>query len=163
LIRVLLPRKERDRRAGLVGNFDVVDAAAADQRALARRRGQHVALARRREELDRASRGHGVGVVAVAGEGERAVGQREHESAVTDRVTVDHVAAHGHRQLGKAGCDSRDPHAESLRRTVAREHARRHALRQRLRLRRRQRCFVACITRHGCADGAAAREQRRNA
>ncbi len=127
-----LAAKERDRLAVLVLHVDIVDAVAADERTLARRRGQHVAFARRREKLDRASGRHRIGVVAVAGERERAVGQREHEPAVADRMAVDHVVAHGHRQLGEAGRDLRDPHAEAARRPVAREHARRHAFGQRL-------------------------------
>ena len=55
LIAIALAAEQRDRLAALVGDLDVVDAGAAARAALVRARGQHVALARRREEVDRCS------------------------------------------------------------------------------------------------------------
>ena len=68
---------------------------------------EHVAFVRRRQELDRAALRDRVAVVAVAGERERAVGEREDEAAVADRMAVQHVGAHRHRQLGAPGRDAR--------------------------------------------------------
>ena len=113
LMRVLLPRKSAMVDAALVAHLDVVHAVAPDLRVLARGRGQHVALVRGRQELDRAAVGDRVRVVAVAGERERAVGQREHEAAMADRVAVDHVGAHGHGELGLRRAHAHDAHAEA--------------------------------------------------
>src|SRR5262249_24688817 len=90
-------------------------------------------------EVDGAARGHCRLIVAVAGEGERAVGERKYEAAVTDGVAVEHVAAHRHRELGMTGADRGDSHPERLRGAVARVHALRDALGESLRLLLRQR------------------------
>ncbi len=131
---VALAAEQRDGLAALVGNLDVVDARAPGELALVRARGQHVARARRRGELDRAAGRHGVEIVAVARVRERAVGEREDEAAVADLVAVQHVGPHRHRELGEARADVRDADAERLRRRVARVHRLGDALGQRPRI-----------------------------
>src|SRR5947209_18170144 len=97
--------EERDALAALVGDLDVVDSGAAADAALLRDGRQYIAFVRRRDEIDRAARRHRRQVVAVAGKGERAIGEREDEAAVADGVAVQHVLANRHRQLSATGAD----------------------------------------------------------
>ena len=113
-------------------NFDIVDAGAPGRAALVRHGGQHVALTRRGDEVDRTPGRHGGQVIAIAGEREGTVGERENESAVADRVTIEHVGSHRHVELRVAGTDFAELHAERLRRAVARIHFGGHALGQHL-------------------------------
>src|SRR5580765_3762265 len=76
----------RDRRAIRTHHDQVVESGAAAEPALARYGGQRIASSRRRKEVDGDGRGDRGRSVAVAGESERAVGQREDEAAVTDAV-----------------------------------------------------------------------------
>ena len=71
---VALAAEQRDRLAALVRRPRRRRRRCARRAALVRARGQHVALARRRDELDRAARRDRVQIVAVARVGERAVG-----------------------------------------------------------------------------------------
>ena len=61
-------------------------------------------------------------VVAVAGEGERRIGEREDEAAVAGAVAVEHVGAHRHAQPRVARPHLLDHHAQALRGAVALEH-----------------------------------------
>src|SRR4030042_1910372 len=74
-----LAAEKRDPLAVLVADFNVVDAAAAGERALLADGGQHIADTRRRQVLDAAAGGDGIVVVAVAGIGKGGVGQSEDE------------------------------------------------------------------------------------
>ena len=60
------------------------------------RGGEAIAFAPGSEEIDGGARGHGDGVVRVAGERERAIRKREDEAAVADVVAVHHVRPHEH-------------------------------------------------------------------
>ena len=77
---------------------NVVDAEPTAQRLLLGLGDQHVAGADRRQELDRRAGGDRGAVAAVAGEGERRIGEREDEAAVAGVVAVEHVGAHRHPQ-----------------------------------------------------------------
>src|SRR5439155_19047575 len=99
--------------------------------ALVRDSGENVALARRRQIFDRAALRDRVEIVTVARERECAVGEREYEAAMADRVTVHHVAAYRHRERSPARLDLHDRHAQRARRAVACEHALRNAPRER--------------------------------
>ena len=55
----------------------------------------------------------------VPGKRERAISQRENESAVANRVPIQHVLAYDHGQFGAAGTHVRDADAERPRRRVA--------------------------------------------
>src|SRR5439155_21639652 len=138
---IRLAPEERDSLAVLVRHLYIVDPGAAADAALAGESRQTISLTRRCDEVDGTARRDGRQIVAVAGKRECAVGKREDEAAVADRVTIEHVLTHGHRQLGVTGTDGSDRHSHRLRSTIARVHRRRHALGERLRLLRR-RCGV---------------------
>ena len=80
-----------------------------------RGRGQPVAAAAGRQVGDRRLLRDRALVVAVAGEGEGAVGEGEDEAAMGDAVAIQHVVGDGHGERRLAGCDPLDPHAEALR------------------------------------------------
>ena len=113
---------------------DVVDAAAAAPRHLARGRGQPVAAMGRRDEGHRAVLRHGALVVAVAGEGEGRIGQREDVAAMAGAVAVGHLVGDGHRERRRARRDVFERHAEALRGAVLVPTWLRAGLRQRLRV-----------------------------
>src|SRR5207244_3857992 len=108
---IALAAKERDRFAALIRDFDIVDACPTRETALVRDSGENVALARRRQIFDRAALRDRVEIVTVARERECAVGEREYEAAMADRVTVHHVAAYRHRERSPARLDLHDRHA----------------------------------------------------
>ena len=139
---VALAAKQRDRPGVLIPDLDVVDTGAPAAAALDARGAQQVAGVRRRDVVDRAALRDRVPVVAVAGEGERAVGEEEDVAAVADRMTVEHVGSHGHRELGAAGRDALDAHAQRPGCGVVREHRAGDALGERLGFLRRQ-CRLA--------------------
>src|SRR5260370_40077833 len=112
---IRLAPEERDALAALVGHLDIVDPGAAADAALLGDGRQEIAFMRRCDEVDRAARSHRGQIVAVAGKRERAVGEREDEAAVADRVPVEHVLADGHRQLGVTRPYGTDHHPERLR------------------------------------------------
>ena len=91
----------RDAVGGVHG--DVVNPGAAGARPL--RGGRHQLLAEpgRAQVGDAAVLRHGALVVAVAGEGEGGIGEREDEAAVADAVAVHHVLAHPHRSVAWPG------------------------------------------------------------
>jgi hypothetical protein len=84
------------------GDRDVVDAVAAVARPHPGLGGEHVAAAARRDERDVRARRHRDRTPAVAGTGERCVGEREDHAPVADVVPVDHVVPDGQLRAGPA-------------------------------------------------------------
>ena len=114
-----LPAEQRDLAPVLVRHDDVVDARLAGQRPLHRFRHEHVARAARRQVIDRAAGAHGIEVMRITGERERAVGQHEDIAAVAGTVAIQHVLAHPHGHARVAGPDGVQRHAQRLARRVA--------------------------------------------
>ncbi len=80
----------------LAGHRDVVDPAAPVPGAFGGAGEQQVTLVRRTDEGDLATGGDGHRPVAVAGEREGGVGEQEHEAAVGDAMSVDHLGGDPH-------------------------------------------------------------------
>ena len=81
----------------------VVDPRATAQGSLLRGGDQDLALVGRLQEGDVEACGDRPYAAGVAGQREGAVGQGEDEAAMADRVSIEHVAAHGHRELRASG------------------------------------------------------------
>ena len=152
-----------DQLARLIAHRDVVDAAAPAKVHLARMRRQCVADLRRRDEADRALRGHHALIAAVAGEGEGGIGEGEHEAAVAHAVAIRHVGPHRHLEARLAG--------RRWRRCACRARARRgrsptsrpRRPRRALRIGRRSRpaTHASCAAPESCVGGRARRARDR--
>jgi hypothetical protein len=111
---VAAPAEQRDEFATLVSDLDLVDARAPRAPALDGGGTQHVALARRGEELDGRTGRNGIVPVGITGKGEGAVGECEDEASVADPVPVHHVRADMHRDGSAARTAGVDRHAQAL-------------------------------------------------
>src|SRR6185312_13139521 len=126
--------EERDEAArGAVAHLDIVDAAASSTGALTRHGDQRLAALRRADEMNLGTGRDGDLVARVAGEGERAVREREDQPAMAEVMAVDHVVAHRHAHAGEAGADLLEHHAERARRLVGVVHGAPDSLRDALR------------------------------
>src|SRR6056297_1325800 len=106
----------------------VINAGPPAARLFLRRRGQPFAQLAGREKGDLVFLRDSKLVVAVAGKGKGAVGEREDKAAMTDPVPVQVVRADLHRQNRVARRDPVDPHAELLAGGILGPHHRGRAL-----------------------------------